>query len=151
MRGGFPDVYRSAAQVGLIEMIATSYARLLSRPLVEEGTDIVDALWEAPLAIVAHGTEPDPLFFFANRAALEAFDTDSDCFIGMPSRLSAEELLREERQALLDRVSAVGYIDDYSGIRISAKGRRFLIRDAVVWNLVDKEGAIHGQAACFAP
>ena len=59
--------------------------------------------------------------------------------------------LREERQALLDRVTAQGYIDDYAGIRISAKGRRFRIARAVVWNLVDAGGHCHGQAAMFRP
>ena len=41
-------------------------------------------------------------------------------------------------------VSAHGYIDDYSGVRISASGRRFVIRDAVVWNVVDAQGRHHG-------
>lgn len=57
--------------------------------------------------------------------------------------------MREERQILLDRVSASGFIDDYAGIRISATGRRFRIERAVVWNLIDPEGRIHGQAATF--
>ena len=36
------------------------------------------------------------------------------------------------------------------GVRISAGGRRFRIDRAVVWNLVDDEGAYRGQAASFA-
>ena len=47
------------------------------------------------------------------------------------------------------RVSAHGYIDDYVGVRISASGKRFLIEDAIVWNLIDGQGAYHGQAAVF--
>ena len=42
-----------------------------------------------------------------------------------------------------------GFIDDYTGVRISASGRRFRIDKAVVWNLVDQEGLYRGQAACF--
>ena len=34
------------------------------------------------------------------------------------------------------------FIDDYTGVRISASGRRFRIDKAVVWNLVDQEGSI---------
>lgn len=67
----------------------------------------------------------------------------------MPSRLSAEAPLREERQALLERVSRRGFIDDYAGIRISARGTRFRIENAVVWNLIDAAGVRHGQAAMF--
>jgi hypothetical protein len=42
-----------------------------------------------------------------------------------------------------------GFVDDYSGIRISKNGRRFRIRQATVWNLVDASGAFAGQAATF--
>ena len=55
----------------------------------------------------------------------------------------------EARAALLQRVRDEGYIDDYAGVRISAKGRRFPIAQAVVWNLVDAHGCVHGQAASF--
>jgi hypothetical protein len=71
-------------------------------------------------------------------------------FLGLPSRFSAEAPLREERQALLDRVSRHGFIDDYAGVRIAADGRRFRIEAATVWNLVDPDGSVHGQAAAFS-
>ena len=144
-----PELYRDAHLVPRIRLIAESFTRLLARPLVDPADDIVAALWEAPRAIVAHGTEADPVFFFANRAALVAFDSDLQAFTRMPSRLSAEAPLREERQALLDRVARDGFIDDYAGVRISALGRRFRIERAIVWNLVDAAGVRHGQAATF--
>ena len=144
-----PEAFTTPAARARIALIAESFVRLLGRPLVT-ADDPVAALWHAPFAVVAHGTEADPLFFFGNRAALAAFETDLDAFVGMPSRLSAEAPLREERQMLLNRVSAHGFIDDYAGVRISAKGRRFRIENAVVWNLIDAEGVRHGQAAMFA-
>jgi hypothetical protein len=144
-----PPQYRTPETAARIALIAESFARLLCRPLVEGGDDVIAALWHAPVAVVAHGTEPDPVFFFGNRAALLAFDSDLAAFTAMPSRLSAEAPLREERQHLLDRVTRDGFIDDYAGVRISASGRRFRIKDAVVWNLVDSQGLRQGQAACF--
>lgn len=132
-----------------VMLIAESFERLLGRPLVD-GPDVVKALWDAPDAIVAHDTGDDPIFFFGNRAALAAFETSFQEFTRLSSRLSAEEPLRGERQALLDRVSAHGFIDDYAGVRISATGRRFRIENAVVWNLIGADGARHGQAATFA-
>lgn len=141
--------YRHPATAARIALIAESFARLLGQPLVTNTEDPVAALWEAAPAILAHGTEPDPLFFFANRAALARFDTTPGQFLGMPSRLSAEAPLRSERQALLEQVSRAGFIADYAGVRISAQGRRFRIEQAVVWNLIDATGAVHGQAACF--
>lgn len=142
-----PAVYREDHRVPLI---AASFTRLLGRPLIEPDEDVVATLWHAPAAIVAHGTEADPLFFFASKEALERFGAGLDQFVGMPSRLSAEAPLREERQALLDRVARDGFIDDYAGIRIALDGTRFAISDAVVWNLIDAAGTVHGQAAVFA-
>lgn len=132
-----------------LALIASSFQRLMNRPLVAPAGDLAEALWSAPRVVLAHGLEPDPLFFYGNRMALDLFETRADEFIGMPSRLSAEPLAREERARLLARVAADGFIDDYSGVRISARVRRFRIEQAVVWNLVDTDGAMHGQAATF--
>lgn len=131
-----------------IRLIAESYQRLLGRPLVD-GPDLVASLWSAPGAIVAHGIEADPVFFFGNQTALRLFDMNFADFTRLPSRLSAEPLLREERAALLERVTRDGFISDYAGVRISAKGARFRIERAVVWNLIDSAGMVQGQAAAF--
>jgi hypothetical protein len=145
-----PDQFRQPEVRDRIALIAASFERLLGKPLVAPGSDIVSALWNAPDAIVAHGVQDDPIFFFGNRAALAAFEVDVEGFTRMPSRLSAEAPLRGERQALLDRVLEHGFIDDYAGIRIASSGRRFRIEDAIVWNLIDGTGTRHGQAATFA-
>jgi len=50
---------------------------------------------------------------------------------------------------LLAQVTEHGFIDDYSGIRISKSGRRFRIGRATVWNLVTERGEPCGQAATF--
>ena len=145
-----PALYREPARQARIALVARSFQRLLGRELVPLSADPVIALWQSPLAIVAHGTEDDPVFFFGNRAALTAFDADVETFAAMPSRLSAEAPDRAARQALLDRVTRHGFIDDYAGIRVTTRGVRFAISDAVVWNLIDADGQRHGQAACFA-
>jgi hypothetical protein len=145
-----PWQYREPETARRIALIAESFRHLLGRPLVAPADDIVSALWEAPAAVVAHGVEADPVFFFGNGAALSAFECDAEEFTVMPSRLSAEALQRDERQTLLDRVTREGFIDDYAGVRISATGRRFRIERAVVWNLIDSGGYRHGQAATFS-
>jgi MEKHLA domain len=68
----------------------------------------------------------------------------------LPSRLSAEAPERAERQALLDAVAKNGFMSGYRGIRVAKSGRRFLIEDGVVWELIDEEGVRHGAAATFA-
>lgn len=132
-----------------LPLIVSSYTRLTGRQLVPPETEPASALWAADRVIVAHGTESDPVFFYGNRLALELFEMRATDFICLPSRLSAEPLLREERLHLLERVSRCGYIDDYAGIRISSSGRRFRIEQATVWNLIDAAGKLHGQAATF--
>jgi hypothetical protein len=144
-----PEPYRRPGVARRIALIAESFARLLGRPLVAADGDVVGALWLAPAVIVAHGTEADPVFFFGNRRALEVFECDAARFTRMPSRLSAEAPLRDERRKLLERVSRHGFIGDYAGVRITATGRRFPIDRAIVWNIVDEAGKRHGQAATF--
>lgn len=133
-----------------IASIAESYLRLVSVPLVSSDIDVVDALWSAPIAVVAHGTESDPVFFFGNLTALSLFEMAFEDFTRLPSRFSAEPLAREERASLLDRVTRDGWINDYEGVRISATGKRFRISNAAVWNLTDIRGNALGQAAAFS-
>ena len=134
-------------------LIARSYLRLLNRPLLpgECGTEaFANALFHAPFAVVSHNTDSDPIFNYANAKALELFEMDWNEFIRMPSRLSAEPVNRQERERLLALVTEQGYIDHYQGVRISKTGKRFMIRNAVVWNLADDSGEYKGQAACFS-
>jgi hypothetical protein len=72
-----------------------------------------------------------------------------DTLVRTPSRLTAEPVHRDERARLLERTSREGFVDDYSGVRISKTGRRFMIEKAIVWNLDDESGQALGQAATF--
>ncbi len=131
-------------------ILCASYTRLTGRELVPAQLtpqQRVEALDAAPFAVVSHGTQPDPMFNYANRTALALFEMDWAAFTRLPSRLSAEPLERGERERLLACVAQDGFVDDYSGVRISASGRRFRIEGATVWNLHDEHGRFYGQAA----
>lgn len=119
--------------------------------LPRTGTPVeqAQALFEAPFVVVAHGTQPDPILNYGNRAALTLWELDLATLLATPSRLTAEPVHRDERARLLERTRRDGYVDDYRGIRISRSGRRFLIEQAIVWNLSDAAGAPVGQAATF--
>ncbi|MEW5786768.1 MAG: MEKHLA domain-containing protein [Pseudomonadota bacterium] len=135
----------------LARLLVDSHLRLVGRPLLADGPgDLAERLWTLPRAVVAHGIQDDPVFCYGNRLALDLFELDFAAFTALPSRFSAEPLAREERAALLERVSRHGFIDDYAGVRISSTGKRFHIRAATVWNLIDGEGVYRGQAASFA-
>jgi hypothetical protein len=77
------------------------------------------------------------------------FELSWEDFVHLPSRLSAEPVNQAERDRLLAEVTEKGYIDHYEGVRISSTGKRFLIKNAVVWNLMDKNQCHKGQAAWF--
>ncbi|ADE13068.1 MEKHLA domain-containing protein [Sideroxydans lithotrophicus] len=136
-----------------LRLIVSSYRQLTGKPLIADApadmTALRDAMWHVPRAIVAHGTEDDPIFFYGNRLALQLFEMSFEEFARLPSRLSAEPLAQEARVKLLEKVSLQGYVDGYSGMRIAKSGRRFMIADTTVWNLVDEQGNHQGQAAVF--
>ena len=111
---------------------------------------LAEQLYHAPFALVSHGTEPDPVLNYGNATALDLWEMSWDALLCTPSRLTAELPNRESRARLLASVTARGFIDDYSGIRISKSGRRFRIAQATVWNLLTADGLPCGQAAMFA-
>jgi hypothetical protein len=135
------------------EMLSESYFRLLGRPLPTAGrTGHAASRWlyeDAPFCLLAHDTSADPAFCYANRTAQRRFEYTWDEFVGMPSRLSAEEPNRDERHAFMQRVRRYGFSEDYSGVRVAKSGRRFRIEQAVVWNVLGRDSNIHGQAAMF--
>jgi MEKHLA domain len=98
---------------------------------------------------LAHNTDPDPIFIYGNRAAQKCFEHTWEELTSLRSRLSAEEPNREERQRLLELVQRQGFATGYRGLRIAKFGRRFWIENVTVWQLLDRAGALHGQAAVY--
>jgi PAS domain S-box-containing protein len=139
-------------------LLSGAFSRLVGQDCIAEaaahaGDTAAQARWlyaQAPFCVLAHNTETDPKFIYANRAAQRCFEYDWDEFIGLPSRLSAPAPDRDERQRLLDAVTKDGFIGNYRGLRIAKSGRRFWIENAVVWQLIDDNGTLHGQAAMFS-
>ena len=145
--------FRQAAWVERTKQMLDSYRHWLGHELIDRGGDALaqsEQLFAAPFVVVSHGQQPDPIFNYANRLALELFEMDLPTFLATPSRLSAEPVHRRERQRLLDRTARQGFVDDYQGIRIAASGRRFRIERAIVWNVLDVTGVKIGQAATFS-
>jgi len=138
---------------GHVSILRTSFKKLTGDELTPPELDELHAaqyLFDAPFAVVSHNTDADPLFNYANRKAMQLFEMDWDAITGLPSRLSAEAVNRDERAGLLKSVSEHGYMNNYSGVRISSSGRRFSISGATVWNLIEADGEPAGQAAMFS-
>src|SRR6185436_5321999 len=137
----------------LADLLIASYARFVGSSLIVPGLAPEEAArWlydEADFCVLAHNTDPDPLFVYANKAAQRCFEYSWEEFIGLPSRLSAEAPYQRERQQLQETVAREGFATGYRGLRITKSGRRFWIEGGTVWNLVDEHGARHGQAATY--
>ncbi|KAI8470894.1 MAG: MEKHLA domain-containing protein [Monoraphidium minutum] len=115
--------------------------------------NLAAALYNAPFVCLAHnkfeeGVE-DPVFVYANRAALRLFEGTWDELVGLPSRLSADDTAQEERNALLQQAADAGGIKNYEGWRRSLKGRRFRIKGVRLFNVREITGDLYGQATVF--
>lgn len=106
-------------------------------------------LFNSDYCILSHGLGPSPIFNFASQKALDLFEITWEELLKLPSSRSAEALEKIQRQKLLDEVTQNGFISNYKGIRISSSGKRFWIKKAIVWNLIDKDKKTQGQAALF--
>lgn len=148
-----PEAWKDPAMVQWIQLLLDSYRRWTGRELLPRAgspEEQAAVLFAAPFAVASHGTEADPILNYGNRMTLELWELSWEQFTRTPSRLTAEPVNRAERERMLAQAAARGFIDDYRGVRISSTGRRFLVEDALVWNVVDAVGKKLGQAATFA-
>jgi len=144
-----PPAESFAEDPQFFDLLTRSYARLVGSPLVPESCGPQWLYHHAPFAVVAHNTDADPRFIYANKTAQACFEYPWREFVQLRSRYSAEEPNRLERQRLLEGVSQKGFVTGYNGLRISRSGRRFWIRNGVVWQLMNDNGVTFGQAAIF--
>ena len=129
-----------------------SYSKFYGEELVsrtenpEEQLKIVD---QADFVILSHGTEPSPILNFGNKKTLNLWKLDWQTFTSTPSKETAENAYREEREKMLKDVEEQNFTTDYKGIRISSEGERFVIENVKVWNIFNTENERIGQAASF--
>jgi hypothetical protein len=136
-----------------IQILLRSFRHWTGAELITPATSpekIARLLYLAPFAVVSHGTQQDPIFNYGNAVALKLFELPWEEFTRLPSRQSAEPENREQRKEILERVTSDGYLTDYRGVRVSSTGKRFEISDAIIWNLLDGNGGLYGQAASFS-
>ncbi len=145
-------IWKTDFVVAHTAFLARSLKHWTGRELVSGVSDpleLAQKVFEAPFVLVSHDTEPDPVLNYGNRTAQVLWEMPWAELTRTPSRLTAEAPNREERARLLAAVAQRGFIDDYSGVRISKTGRRFRITRATVWNLLTPDGRPCGQAAMF--
>ena len=135
------------------QLLLNSFRRWIGRDLLERVGDSdyqAHALFESPFAVVSHGMEEDPILNYGNQVALELWELTWEQLVKTPSRLTTEPVNRAEREWMLEQAKSRGYIDTYQGVRITSSGRRFLVENALIWNVVNADGQRVGQAATFS-
>ena len=135
------------------EILLDNFERLLGYKLIllkGSKKEQAAALFNANFVVVSHGIETDPILNYGNQMALNLWGMDWADFTQTPSRLTAEPMNRAERSAMLQQAKTQGYIDNYCGVRIASTGQRFVMEQAIIWNLKDSFGNKCGQAATFA-
>ena len=155
---GIPQIFQSFGYIKLAHRILHSHFHHLHRPLLTAPAPTTSnsnaestALYHAPFLVLFHNQHR--IFTYANKLALETFDYPASSFIGLPSHLcldSSQKDLNNQtklREKYLKTSLEKGYAEDIHGIRVSATGRRFMISDTCVWNVLDEEGNVVGQAA----
>jgi len=134
------------------QYLLDSYAYWVKHELIERaGTppEQAERLFNSAFVVASHGAEDDPVLNYGNRAALDLWVMNWQQFTQTPSRLTAEPAKQEERAHMLEQVKKQGYIADYSGIRISSTGQRFLADSILIWNIHEPNGTVIGQGATF--
>ena len=145
-------VWQTDFVIAHTHLLARSFRKWIGRDLLPglfNPAGLARYVFEAPFVLVSHGTEADPVLNYGNAAALALWEMSWEELTRTPSRRTAEAPNREERAKLLEAVTRCGFIDDYSGVRISKSGRRFRISRATVWNLLTEKNEPCGQAAMF--
>jgi hypothetical protein len=108
------------------------------------------SVWEGNFALLSHRGDPYATLNYGNRFALNLWELDWAVFTATPSAATAPEGDDgKERGGMMDAVARQGYVSGYSGRRISAMGKLFIIENATIWRLVDDSGEPFGVAATF--
>jgi hypothetical protein len=147
------QIWTRPAIVEWSQQLLNSFHHWIERDLIERTGDPeyqAHALFQSPFVVVSHGIEEDPLLNYGNHVALELWEMTWEQLIMTPSRLTAEPVNRAERESMLEQARTRGYLDTYRGVRITSTGRRFLVENALIWNVVNGKGQRVGQAATFS-
>lgn len=136
-----------------VNLVLTSYAHWTGEELLTRSGTIreqAQQVFSAPFVLASHGVEPDPILNYGNAQALELWEMTWQEFVSTPSRMTAEPMNQAERAQMLQEAATQGLIRNYRGVRISRTGKRFLVEQAIVWNVIDQYHNKVGQAATFS-
>ena len=136
---------------------ALSGTELVSLKLLErDPVEAAKTLFFLPdRIVVSHGIQVNPegpVLNYGNSVALKRWSASWEQLTSMPSKYTAEPAEQSARQEFMDTVTRDGIVENYSGVRISVEGKRFMLKDGCVWNIRPDcfDNMLIGQAATFS-
>lgn len=99
--------------------------------------------------ILSHGTQPDPIYNYGNRASLILFDQTLENLCKTASRYSTVESLMEDREQLIQQINSVGHGTISNAIRTTTKGKLFVMETIWIWHVYHPDGRRIGLAALY--
>ena len=138
-------------QEDFIARVAAAFARVTGGDLVAEApldpSDLGRSAWEGNFALLTH--DNSAILTYGNRFVLDLWEMDWETLTRTPSRQTAPDEDRAARAAILSDVERNGFTRSYGGRRGSRSGKFFRIENAIVFTLIDEEGAGFGTGAFF--
>ncbi len=150
------EVWKQEKIINWSQIILNSYEQIVGKKLIARTNNKIEdakALFLASFVVVSHGRESIPILNYGNQIALDLWEMEWDNFTQTPSTKTVEHNNIKEaqrRQEMLQQVQQKGYIDNYECIRITITGKRFFIKNAIVFNLINNNNQPCGQAATFS-
>ncbi len=150
------DIWIKPAIIEWSQLLLNSYNQLLGRQLIERNSNPekeAEALFFAPMVIVSHGKEINPILNYGNQTALNLWEMSWEEFTQTPSKKTVNSLNSEElkqRSQMLEEAQNKGFIENYRGVRVSRTRKQFLIENAIIWNVIASNNQKLGQAATFS-
>lgn len=136
----------------LLKYIDHSFRQYTGQSLPTADDQIDRLTWiheNSSYSLLAHNTDSDPKFIYANSKALDAFGYSFNEITQLQSKFSASEIDRQERALLLQSVKDHGIAMNYSGPRVKKDGSSFNIHHGIVWVVKDDHDNEIAQAALF--
>lgn len=99
--------------------------------------------------VLSHGTQPDPIFNYGNKASLELFGYKIEELCRTASRLSTVPELMNDRDTLIQDIETRGYGYIADAVRVKYDGELFVIDSILVWTVFDEADKRIGLAAVY--
>ncbi|MBO9703601.1 MAG: MEKHLA domain-containing protein [Sporocytophaga sp.] len=134
------------------KLIAKNYKFWTGKELFEEKlheSELSEKMYNAPFVILSHGTQADPIYNYVNLKAQELWEYTWDEMIKLPSRRSAGTNETAQRLELIKEGQEKGITFTEKALRESCSGKKFYIKNVVLFNLLGEGGEYEGQCAIY--